>query len=112
MRRQHKRALDENPNFQQQQTFEGDADGVRLSNPLTSTFWIWANFVGVIETPNLLLLQLSDKTALPIPKRAAGDESGLHELRALLATHVSPRTGAFPVLPVQADPDVSHERVS
>ena len=99
-RARYKRLLAESPELQQIQTLEADEEGLRMSAGAMATTWKWAGFTGVIDTPNLILLQTSNKAALAIPKRAAADQNELQELQRLFASRISAPTGAFPVLPV------------
>jgi hypothetical protein len=94
------RAIADDPQFQQVQSLDVDADGVRLATPLAETRWKWANFSGMSETPELLFVHLRERTVLVIPKRAFSTPEQLDEMRSTIRANVSEHTGAFPVLPV------------
>jgi hypothetical protein len=98
LRNSARKALAENPQFQQLQVLDMDAQGVRLATPLASTQWKWASFSRMTETAELLLLQLPERAFLVIPKRAFSGPEQEAKLRRIVAENLHEHTGAFPVL--------------
>ncbi len=79
--------------------------GVTLTNGPAQTRWQWQAFTRWVETDAQFLLQLGHTdTVVAIPKRLATDPADLAAIGELIAAHVNPPVGAFPVLPV-ATPD-------
>jgi len=100
LRKNSLQSITDDPQFQQVQSFDVDAEGVRLATPLVETRWKWANFSGMSETPELLLLHLRERSVLVVPKRAFSGPKQMDELRATIRANVTEHTGAFPVLPI------------
>ena len=87
-----------NPQFQQVQIFDMSEEGVRIVNPLTETLYRWNAFVGWAETKNLFLLLLPNRSRVPVPKRAIGDQAEQQRFRDFVNARAHEPTSAFPVV--------------
>jgi hypothetical protein len=102
VRSRHRKAWEQTPGMHRPRTVTIDETGLSFTEPTSQSRVNWDHFVRFAETKNLFLLFDSEVSAELIPKRIFQATAQVDEFRALLARHVSPPTGAFPVLPVKA----------
>jgi hypothetical protein len=88
-----------NPISQRLFTLDLDDQAVQVSSGAESTRWLWEAFVAFSESSQLLLLRLESNAVLPIPKRAL-DPAQLEEVRGLATIRAAPRSGGFPIQPI------------
>jgi hypothetical protein len=94
------------PNYHLHRPFTADIDdtGLRISEPCAQFQYAWTYFRGHNQTPNLFLLYPSSLAFVMIPKRAFPTPESQQHFAALLSRHITPPTGAFPVLPLPSLP--------
>jgi hypothetical protein len=93
-----RKVWENNPGFQQVQTFDMSEEGVRVVNPLSETLYRWNAFIGWAETERLFLLLLPNRARVLVPKRAIGDDAEQQRFRAFVNARACEPTGAFPVV--------------
>jgi hypothetical protein len=73
-------------------------DRVIVDNAQSRTETKWQAFPRVLETPNLLLLYVSDLAFHILPKRSLDEPDELERFRAFLVRCIERPTYAFPVI--------------
>ena len=79
-------------------TYEFFDDRVIVDTTQSRTETKWTAFPHILETPNLLLLYVSDLAFHILPKRTVAGEGECERFRAFLVEHVATPTQAFPVV--------------
>ncbi|MEA2734834.1 MAG: YcxB-like protein [Humisphaera sp.] len=100
MRRRYLKTWEDTRWIHRPQSMTIDESGLTFTEPTAARRLSWDHFVRFGETENLFLLFSSEYSAEFIPKRIFATAAEADQFRALLARHVSPPTGAFPVVPV------------
>jgi hypothetical protein len=75
--------------FQLAQVVELTPEGVSVQTEISKTQWKWAAFSSVLESVNVIALQLSKVSYLVIPKRALSAEQSI-ELKAMIQQYLQP----------------------
>jgi hypothetical protein len=86
-----------------------DDHGWSIADDTTSYLYRWPYFVSARETERLLMLHDEENRIHILPKRASADHVEIARARAMIQNHVAetkffPQSGAFPVLPMHAQP--------
>jgi hypothetical protein len=96
----YQRTWEQTPWVHRPQSVTIDESGLTFTEPTAERRLSWDHFLRFTETKNLFLLFNAEYSADLIPKRIFATAAQTDEFRALLARHVSPPTGAFPVVPL------------
>lgn len=96
------RHWDNRPDLHRHQTAEISADGVSLSDTVSTRQFHWPAFTKSEETRNLFLLFQSDSIALMIPKRAFNSDEELNAMRHLVKLIPTHHPTGFEVAPLHA----------
>jgi hypothetical protein len=79
-------------------TWEFDADGARLSTPVSSSAYRWEAFQRLADSKGLFILYHRTGNAVILPKRAFRGEAEQQAFRRLVRARVAPPVGDFPVV--------------
>jgi hypothetical protein len=93
-----RRAWRGQPSLHLGHTFEFFDDRVLVDTTQSRTETKWTAFPRVLETPNLLLLYVSDVAFHILPKRSLAGAGELERFRGFLVNRVEGKTQAFPVI--------------
>ena len=99
MRARIRRAWQGQPSMHLHHTFEFFEDRVIVDTTQSRTESRWTAYPRLLETPNLLLLYVSDLAFHILPKRALAGDDEFERFRAFLLKRIATPTQAFPVVP-------------
>jgi hypothetical protein len=92
--------------LQRPKRLEVSEEGIVLSDAVSRSELRWPAFSHAVETPNLLLLYLSNFSFQMVPKRAFASAAEADDFREIVRRMIVERPGpAFPVLPAATLPE-------
>ena len=80
-------------------------DGLAFESDRTSSFYRWGVFLGLRESPNLLLLRIGDGNVVMLPKRGFLAGVDLDSLRRWISVHINPLALPFEEFAAQHPPE-------
>jgi hypothetical protein len=97
-----RRAWDGQKNLHRPHTLDMTVQGVTVSTPLSRSDYHWDAIPKFLETPNMLILYVSDLTFHLVPKRALATLEELEAFRSMCKNLISTDRQGFEVVPQQA----------